>query len=433
VTGEHYTLLGLARPRAAWFTDVGRWAMSGSLPAEFARCVSVDDLEARLRGGRAWSAALVDHRADGADRDIFELARSTGCAVVVIDDGSRRRSWTELGADAVLDEPFTTPDLLAVLRTTAAPVERLAGSGADLADVVTLGGWQGRLVTVTGGGGTGTSTVAAALAQGAAADPSNGGQVVLVDAALDAVQAVVHDTGDVVPGLQELVEAHRTGTLDASSVRQLTWECPDHGYDLVAGLRRHHDWTALRPRAVHAATASLRRTYAVTVADVDPDVEGESLTGSTDVEDRNLLARHLTSAADVVVVTASPTVVGLHRLVRLLGSLSANGVDGTRLLPVITRAPKGPRPRAELSRALHELLGPVGEAMVANPCFVTTRRDLDGLQRDAAPLPRPLASQLHQAVDALVDHLGLDDRRTVDAEDELLPIVPGSLDEELFG
>jgi MinD-like ATPase involved in chromosome partitioning or flagellar assembly len=433
VTGEHYTLLGLARPRATWFTDVGRWAMSAALPAEFARCVSIDELEARLRGGRAWSALLVDQRADGADRDLFDLATSMGCAVVVVDDGGRRRPWIELGASAVIDEPFSAADLLGVLRSTAAPVERLAGSGADLAGVVTLSGWQGRLVAVTGAGGSGTSTIAAALAQGAAADPLHGGRVLLLDAALDADQAVLHDTGDVVPGLQELVDAHRAGGLDPSSVRELTWACPEHGYDLLAGLRRHRDWTALRPRAVEAAMTSVRAAYAVTVADVDADVEGEALTGSADVEDRNLLARHLTATADIVVVTATPTVVGLHRLVRVLGALCEHGVSADRMLPVVTRAPKNPRHRAELTRALHDLLGPVGEGMTASPCFVTARRDLDSLQRDAAPVPRALAAQLHDAVEAVAARVGGDDARPVDTASEPVPIAPGSLGEEMFG
>jgi MinD-like ATPase involved in chromosome partitioning or flagellar assembly len=433
MTGEHYTLLGLARPRAVWFTDVGRWAMSAALPAEFVRCVSIDDLESRLRGGRAWSAVLVDQRADGADRDLFDIARSIGCAVVVVDDGSQRRPWVDLGATAVIDEPFSAADLLGVLRSSAAPVERLAGSGADLAGVVALGGWQGRLVTVTGAGGSGTSTVAAALAQGAAADPGHGGRVLLLDAALDAVQAVIHDTGDVIPGLQELVEAHRAGGLDASSVRELTWTCPDHGYDLLAGLRRHRDWTALRARAVEAATSSLRRAYAVTVADVDPDVEGETLTGSADVEDRNLLSRHLTATADVVVVTATPTVVGLHRLVRILGALSEHGIALDRMLPVVTRAPKNPRQRAELTRALHDLLGPVGEGMAVTPCFVPSRRDLDSLQRDAAPLPRALATQMHDAVEAVVARVATNGDRPVDGASQPVPVVPGSLGEEMLG
>ena len=37
MTSEHYVVLGAARPRAAWFADVGRWATSAALPVEFVR------------------------------------------------------------------------------------------------------------------------------------------------------------------------------------------------------------------------------------------------------------------------------------------------------------------------------------------------------------------------------------------------------------
>jgi hypothetical protein len=423
---EHYTLLGVARPRAGWFTDVGRWTTSAALPADFVRCVSLDEVRARLQDGRAWSALLVDHRLDGLDRDLFDDARRAGCAVLVVDDGSRRRPWTELGATAVLDEPVARDGLLAVLRNAAQPVERLPGSGADLVSPVVSGGWQGRLVAVTGGSGTGTSTVAAALAQGLGSDPVHGGRVLLVDAALHADQAVLHDTGDVVPGLQELVEAHRSGSLDGTQVRALTWHCPDRGYDLLLGLRRHRDWTVLRARALEAAMVSLRRAYALTVADVDPDVEGEALTGSLDVEDRNLLARRLTATADVVVVTGLPTVVGLHRLVRTLDGLLDHGVSGTRLLPVVTNAPRSPRARAEVTRAVAELLGPAGEALTTSPMFLPHRRELDSLQRDGAPLPKQLARPLAQAVAALLDRDEIIEERDEDLG-EPVPIVPGSL------
>ena len=138
-------------------------------------------------------------------------------------------------------------------------MSRLAGSGADLADLRPLPSWEGRLVTVAGHGGSGTSTVAAALTQGLAANPAHGGRVVLLDGALDADQAILHDTGDVIPGLQELVDAHRSGSLDRDQTTALTWHCAEHGYDLVLGLRRHRDWTVLQPRAVEAAVGSLRR------------------------------------------------------------------------------------------------------------------------------------------------------------------------------
>src|SRR5205085_729703 len=73
------------------------------------------------------------------------------------------------------------------------------------------GPWRGRLIAVTGPGGTGASVAAIALAQGLGSDVRYGGLVLLADLALNADQAMLHDARDVVPGVQELVEAHRNG------------------------------------------------------------------------------------------------------------------------------------------------------------------------------------------------------------------------------
>jgi hypothetical protein len=426
MTPEHYALLGLARPRAGWFAEIGRWANSATLPAEFVRCVSAGELRARLEAGRAWSAVVIDHGVAGLERDLVEVARQAGCATIVVADGSRRRDWISLGAAAVLDEPIHPDSLLTVLREVAPSIGPLAGSGTDLVAPARPGSWQGALVAVVGAGGSGTSTVAMAVAQGLAADPLNGGRVVLVDAALDAAQAVLHDTGDVVPALQELVEAHRLDHLDASEVRALTFHCPDRGYDLLLGLRRHRDWTVLRPRAVDAAFRSLRSAYATVVADAEADVEGHQQTGSHDVEDRNLLARHLTSSADAVMVTGPATVVGLHRLVRSLDALLDHGVGPERLLPVVTRAPRSARGRAEVTRAAADLLGPAGQALTASPIFVPARKDLDGIQRDGVPLPRGLCEPLARAVDAVVERAGRRDTAATGTEVGVR-VAPGSL------
>ena len=44
MTGEHYVVLGVARPRATWFAEVGRWTTSAALPAEFVKCVSTEEV-----------------------------------------------------------------------------------------------------------------------------------------------------------------------------------------------------------------------------------------------------------------------------------------------------------------------------------------------------------------------------------------------------
>src|SRR3546814_2814274 len=70
---------------------------------------------------------------------------------------------------------------------------------------------------------------------------------------------MLHAARDVVPGVAELVEAHRSGSPGPHEVRDLTWEVGARGYRLLLGLRRHRDWTAIRPRAFDAALDGLRR------------------------------------------------------------------------------------------------------------------------------------------------------------------------------
>ena len=330
MAADRFVVLGLAGVRATWFADVASWATSAALPVDFVKVVSLEEARARLRSGRAFSALLVDAGLAALDRDLVELASGHGCAVVAADDGRARRAWDELGVHAVLPAGFGPDQLLDALRAVARPIER----GDDLV-VPTVGdeashapAWRGRLVAVTGAGGVGRSTLAMALAGGLAADPRDHRLVVLADLALHAHQALMHDAGDVVPGVLELVEAHRTAALPPEQVRGVCFVLSDRGYDLLLGLRRHRDWTALRPRAVAAALDGLCRTYRQVVADVDADVEDEAQCGSTDVEDRNVLARLTLTAADLVLVVGLPGVVGLHDQLRVVRDLVEVGVDG---------------------------------------------------------------------------------------------------------
>ena len=84
MSGEHFVVLGAARPRAAWFSDLGRWATSAALPVEFVRCVSVEEVRARLAAGRTWSAVVLDEAVPGLDRDLLDEARRVACAPIVV-------------------------------------------------------------------------------------------------------------------------------------------------------------------------------------------------------------------------------------------------------------------------------------------------------------------------------------------------------------
>lgn len=429
---DRYVVLGLAGVRTTWFGAVARWATDATVPVDFVKVVSGAEARARLASGHRFSALLVDAGLGALDRDLVDDATAQGCAVVVAEDGRSRAAWDALGAAAVLPVGFGPDELVEALRAAARPVPRraLAAHVARGPDAeAPPGGWRGRLVAVTGAGGVGRSTLATALATGLAGDPRHHGLVLLADLALHAHQALLHDAGDVVPGLLELAEAHRTGVLAPHEVRSLCFRVADRGYDLLLGLRRHRDWTALRPRAVAAALDATRRAYRYVVADVDADVEGERECGSADVEDRNVLARQCLPAADLVLVVGVPGVAGLHAQLRVLTDLVGHGVDPRRAVPVVNRAPRSPRRRAELSAALARLLpaAVAGGMPVASPVFVPDRRRLGEVPLDGGPLPPPVVRPVTVAVRGLLDRTPPRAAPTGGPAREAVPVAPGSL------
>ena len=421
--GERFVVLGVAQVRSTWFREVARWATSAMLPIEFVKAMSVEEVRVRLRSGRGYSALLMDDTLPGADRDLVELAREAGCAVVIVDSGRAVRRWGELGASAVLPATFERDDLLQVLHQVAMPITRTVGEASRPSAHDTTTGFRGHLVAVTGAPGAGGSTIAAALAQGLASDPRHRDLVCLADLALDAEQAMLHGSPDVVPGLIELVDGHRSGVSSIDDVRKTTWHITARGYHLLLGLRRHRDWTAVRPRAFAAALDGLRRSFRIVVADVDADVEGEQATGSLDVEERNGIARATLTAADLVVVVGLPGLKGLHSHLRATRTMLDHGVPGDRLLPVINRSPKGPRARAELTSAFGTLLA--DEAAVPSPLHLTERRHLDEVHRDGVRFPDSWLSPVVSSVQAILD------QEPASVADEaapaLEPVRPGSL------
>jgi MinD-like ATPase involved in chromosome partitioning or flagellar assembly len=420
---ERYVVLGLAHPRSPWFGEVARWATAGAAPLDFVKCVSSEEVQARLTSGRVVSALLADADRVANDRDLVDRAARADCAVIVVDDGRINREWTALGITASLAPDFTRDDLVAALASHARAVSRVERASPEIADTpsATSSPWRGRLVAVTGAGGTGASTVAMAVAQGVAADTRHRGLVLLADLALHADLAMLHDARDVVPGLQELVDASRSGVPD--DIGRVVYHVADRRYDLLLGLRRHRDWTAIRPRAFEVALDALRRRYRLVVADVDRDIEGEEETGSLDIAERNHIARHTMHHADVVLVVGVASMKGIHSLARTMRELRSGGVDGRRLVPVVNRVGRSPRLRAEITRAIGGL-GGLDDVATAGPLFVADRRHLDDGLVHAAPLPQPLTQPLGSAVLALLDQL---DDAPASTAPQPVPVAPGSL------
>ena len=424
MSDDRWVVLGLAHPRAGWFSELARWSTAAAIPVDFVKCVSPDEVRARLTGGRAYSALLIGGDVGGLDRDLVDATRTTGAAVIVVDPPANRE-WGELGVNGLLPGSFERSDLMAVLTEYAPPINRVTPMLTDNPVEHTFE-WRGHLLAVTGSGGTGASTVAMAAAQGLASDASNAGMVVLADLARNGEQAMLHDARDVVPGVQELAEAHRSGRLGSDEVRSMVFDAAGRGYHLLLGLRRRRDWTAIRPRAFEAALDGLRRSYRFVVADVDNDLEGEAETGSIDVEDRNLIARTTITQADLVVVVGTASTKGVHALCRELRAMRSFGVPTERLVPVINRAHRNPRRRAEIGLALDALLDRTdGLEGLRDPVYLPDRRDLDDTIRDAVRLPSALTQPVHRFTTELVDTLGTRSASSVD--DEPVAITPGSL------
>lgn len=426
MTTERFVVLGLAPARSAWFRDLARWSTTAVVPVEFLKSMSVEEVRVRLRSGRSHSALIVDESTIGLDRDLVDLALETGCAVVVAGNASQR--WTALGASAVLPTGFDRAELLHVLHQVATPIARTHAEPAAAAVPAADGGYRGHLIAVTGPGGTGCSTIAMGIAQGLAADARYADLVCLADLALDAEQAMLHGTGDVVPGVLELVDAHRGGVPAIDEVRGLMWQVRSRGYHLLLGLRRHRDWTAVRPRAFDAALTGLRRAFRAVVADVDADLEGESSSGSLDVEERNTMARTTVAAADVVVVVGSSGLKGLHSLLRVTRDVLDAGVPGRRVLPVVNRAPRGPRARAQITAAFGELLTASRDHHgVPSPVHLPDRRHLDQVLRDGVRLPAPWLAPVAGATLGLLDHDSVGGDALSAGQRDLVPVEPGSL------
>ena len=123
------------------------------------------------------------------------------------------------------------------------------------------------------------------------------------------------------------------------------------------------------------------------------------------MEERNHVARSAALRSTVVLAVGAPGLKGVHSLARLIRSLAGAGVQPERILPVVNRAPRSPRARAEISRALASITEKSGRThAVASPLPIPERKIEDAL-RDGTPLPSALVDPVFRAVTALSERL----------------------------
>ncbi len=425
---ERFVVLGAAPVRREWFSNVSRWAHEAALPIEFIKCISANEVISRLESSRPFSALIIDGSTNGLDQDLLDLAASVGCSPIVVDHGLVDRDWSELGAKAVIPERFDSGDLLSVLEDHA---NRIGFGSAEVPTNVPNSGASasgGNVIAVTGAGGVGTSTVAMALAQGLAAQQDRQ-PTVLVDMALRANQAMLHDTRDVVPGLLEFVESHRLGTPSQAESIASVHRFPERGYDLLLGLRHERDWMSIPARALAASWGTLTNRYETVVSDITGDFDGLKETGSTDIEERNRLARTAAGTSDLVLVVCKNGAWGMRHLIATIVALEEVGVPAHRLVPVINHAPRNPRAKAEIQRSITELLDGRSKAPadVAPPVFVPFRKELDSMVGGGAPLPNPVCQPLVSVTQALLEQPRSSRPQAPMSEPEPVAVAPGSL------
>lgn len=403
-----YVVIGVTSTRNAWFSDVTRWTTSGVIAAEYSQAISIDEVRAVLGSGRKVSAVLAGATTHGLDRDFIALTSTLGVAVIIVAGSSDRRDWDSLGVAATLTEGFTPDELRDLLDRHAEPIEpnsrRSSAVSASIDPQETLA----PLVAVTGAGGSGVSTMAMALATGLGARTDADDEPIstaLADLTRTGDLAMYHDVGDVIPGLPELVEAHRGDTPDPSAVRELLFDIPDRPYDLLLGQRRSRDSAAMAPLSTAAAIDGLRRSYATVVVDVDPTIDGEAETGSVEIEHFNSAQRHALAVASVVVVVSSPGMRGVRRLANLLSALDRFRIPAARVLPIWNHAPRRPPSRASLTRFTAEI-NPMDEA-VHPPLFIKHVRLLEDVHHSVGRLPVALVESPTRAVLRILEEHGL--------------------------
>ncbi len=403
---DRFVVMGVAHLRSIWFDEVARWATGGTVPIDFIKCVGVAEVAQRLRGGAVCSAVLIDAAAPGLDRDLLAAIRRSGAALICVTDPRTERPTPTLPHVTLLPPVFGPEELITTLGAVARPVSwRTADRAAEIVSGQPATDNRprrtvGRVIAVCGRGGAGSSVISMALAQQLSVRPDGAGSVGLADLTLNGDLACYHDAVDVIPGVQEFVEAHRQSSPGRATSVSMLHEVPGRGYALLLGLRRRHDWTVIQPAASTAALDSLAGWFRWTVFDVTGDLETEEQTGSVDVEERHSLALGATSRADVVVAVGLPTMKGVRDLVRLIDDLVATGVDPASIQPAVNHAPRSRVARAEIAGALGALCV---HPPKASPVYLGTRRGLEIALRCVDRLPAALGDPVADAVAELAN------------------------------
>jgi hypothetical protein len=160
---DRFVVLGLARSRCQWFSDLASWSSHAVAPIDYVKALTPGEAQALIGSGRRLSAVLVDAAISGLDREFIALVASIGATTVVVADAAVSRDWESLGCSAILSSDFTPAELVETLSRHAVPVDRstrrATRSNVGPSPATALA----PLIGVAGAGGTGGHRTGAAL------------------------------------------------------------------------------------------------------------------------------------------------------------------------------------------------------------------------------------------------------------------------------
>lgn len=409
------TVVGLATQGARWPADVARWCTGGTVAAEFATCLSADELRTTLVL-RPVDVVILDAATAVHAPQLLGEVRAREVVLVGVDPPTGAVPGAAEHFDGILADGFTPralTDLLLRLEPSDRPRRRSLGPGMVVAEHRSLGEahrLRGRMVGVSSTAGAGASVVAMALAQGLARGEET---VALVDGARRGQQCMYHDVGDVLPGVSELADAQRAGMTDPDEVRALLFDQPGRGYHLLLGRRHPHETDRHRAADLHAALDAVARSYDLVVVDHDPEVDLGPPAARAVLGDRHAVALHLATNAEVEVVVAHPGIKGVHDAARRVDELIEVGLPPERLVVCCNRAPRSPTGRLAFERSVRALTrARFGEGSTLAVLHLRTSSRIEVALREGRPLPAGPVDALGAALRRRLDLLA---RRCDDA------------------
>jgi MinD-like ATPase involved in chromosome partitioning or flagellar assembly len=310
-------------------------------------------------------------------------------------EGSGKQRLLDLRVDEIVEADSPPAEFLRVLaraslkslgesdRGLSALVADLAGPGPVRPDPFEASGehsQRGRIVVVAGAsGGVGATEVAIGLT---ALVASRAERPVLVDAD-DVGPSIAQRLGlPVNPNLRTAIDMVHSGD---GTVEDVLIGSPDH-FDVIGGIANRRDWFELRPGDLSEAVLGLARVRDHVIVNVSSRLEDLPAMGGPA---RYGVSRSMLTLADVVVLVANPTPIGVARVLDWIAEAKPL-IEATPLFVTFNAYRGGRFKAAEIETELRRVYQPGAIA------FIPYDRSLihatwQGLLPDRGPFLRAVA------------------------------------------